>query len=200
MNSVGLSTQRRRLDEPRPAPRGARVQGLPATQAFRPVLREARAFTLIEIMVVVSILAIVMAISIPAWNQAAKRAPMIQTVRELREVCSHARARAIFSGSTTRVVFRPFDRSFTLSGGGGNAHVPGRTKGSGTSGTFRESLSLEMLDINLMEFRDQELAVVNFYPNGTSDELTIVLRSEENEWRKITLEVTTALMTVGDVK
>jgi Tfp pilus assembly protein FimT len=150
-------------------------------------------------MVVVAILGIVMAIGIPTWNQGRKAAPMLQTVREIREVCSHARARAIFSGTTTRVVFRPFDRSFALSGGG-SVRVPGRTKGSGMSGRFHESLSLEMLDINLMEFKDQDLAVVNFYPNGTCDELTIVLRSEENEWRKITLEVTTAFMTVEEVK
>lgn len=158
------------------------------------------AFTLIEIMIVVSILGIVLAVGIPAWNQGTRHAPMIETVREIREVCSFARARAIFSGARTQVIFRPYDRTFALSGGGETTRVPGRTKGSGTSGVFHESLSLEMLDINLMEFKDQSLAVVNFYPNGTSDELTIILRSEENEWRKITLEVTTGLTTVGGVK
>lgn len=159
-----------------------------------------RAFTLIEIMVVVSILGVVLAISIPAWNQARESAPMIQTIREIREVCSFARARAIFSGARTQVIFRPYDRTFAVSGGGGSAPVGGRTKGSGTTGTFHDSLTVEMLDVNLMEFNDQPLAVVNFYPNGTSDELTIVLRSDQNEWRKISLEVTTALTTVGGVQ
>ncbi len=42
--------------------------------------------------------------------------------------------------------------------------------------------------------------MVNFYPNGTCDELTIILRSDQNEWRKLSLEVTTALSTVGPVK
>ena len=37
------------------------------------------------------------------------------------------------------------------------------------------------------------------YPNGTCDELTIVLRSDENEWKKLSLEVTTGLATVGRV-
>jgi len=157
-----------------------------------------RAFTLIEIMIVVAILGIVMAISLPSINQVRKHAPMVQTVKALREVCSHARARAIFSGRTTQVVFRPYDRTFAISGGGSGG-VSKRSKGSGTSGTFHDRLIVEMLDINLMEFKDQELAIVNFYPNGTCDELTIVLRSDENEWKKLSLEVTTGLATVGRV-
>jgi prepilin-type N-terminal cleavage/methylation domain-containing protein len=158
------------------------------------------AFTLIEIMVVVAILGIVLATSIPAINSIRKRAPMVQTVKELREVFSNARARAIFDGSTKQVVFRPFDRTFALSGAGGDGGGGGKPKGAGLSGTFDDRLSVEMLDVNLMEFKDQELAVVNFYPNGTCDELTIVLRSDQNEWRKLTLEVTTALSTVGPVQ
>jgi prepilin-type N-terminal cleavage/methylation domain-containing protein len=165
----------------------------------RPV-RASLAFTLIEVMVVVSILGIVLAVGIPAWSRGASAAPMIQTIREIREVCSFARARAIFSGTRTQVIFRPNERTFAVSGGAGTTQVSGRTKGSGTSGVFHESLSLEMLDVNLMEFKDQPLAVVNFYPNGTSDELTIILRSDENVWRKVTLEVTTALTTVGSVQ
>jgi type II secretory pathway pseudopilin PulG len=152
-------------------------------------------------MVVVSILGIVLAVGIPSINHQRKAAPMIQTVKAIREVCSHARARAIFSGGTTQVVFRPGERTFAISGGSGAGEPPKQGgKGSGTSGTFHERLSIEMLDVNLMEFKDQPLAVVNFYPNGTSDELTIVLRSDENEWRKITLEVTTGLATVGGVQ
>lgn len=160
-----------------------------------------RGFTLIEVMVVVSILGIVLAVGIPSINHQRKAAPMIQTVKAIREVCSHARARAIFSGSTTQVVFRPGERTFSIGGGGGTGEPPRQGgKAAGTSGTFHDRLSIEMLDVNLMEFKDQPLAVVNFYPNGTSDELTIVLRSDENEWRKITLEVTTGLATVGGVQ
>jgi len=159
-----------------------------------------RAFTLVEVMIVVAILGIVLATGIPVINSVRKQAPMVQTIKELREVFSNARARAIFDGHVKQVVFRPYDRTFALSGGGGGAGQPGKSKGSGLAGTIDDHLSLEMLDINLMEFKDQELAVVNFYPNGTCDELTIVLRSDENEWRKLSLEVTTALASVGPVK
>jgi hypothetical protein len=58
---------------------------------------------------------------------------------------------------------------------------------------------LEMLDINLREFKQEPLAVVTFYPNGICDELTIVLRSQENEYRKFSLEGTTGLSRVTQV-
>ncbi len=160
----------------------------------------AAGFTLIEVMVVVAILGIVLATGIPVLGSMRKQAPMNQTMTELRAVFSNARARAIFDGSLKQVVFRPFDRTFALSDGGGGGGQPGKPRGAGLAGTIDDHLSLEMLDINLMEFKDQELAVVNFYPNGTCDELTIILRSDQNEWRKLSLEVTTALATVGPVK
>jgi hypothetical protein len=56
------------------------------------------------------------------------------------------------------------------------------------------------LDINLSEYKDSEWARVRFYPNGTSDEMTVVLHSDRNEWRKITLELTTGLASVDDVR
>lgn len=157
-------------------------------------------FTLIEVMIVVAILGVTMAVSLPAINNLRKHAPMTQTLKELREVCSHARARAIFNGNMTQVAFRPQEGTFSIGGGGGARQGAKAGKASTTSGTIHESLSLEMLDINLMEFKDEPLAVVNFYPNGTCDELTIILHSEENEWRKLSLEVTTGLTTVGPVQ
>ena len=56
-----------------------------------------------------------------------------------------------------------------------------------------------MLDVNLTEYKDKEFARVRFYPNGTSDEMTIVLQSEKGEFIKISLEITTALASVGPV-
>ncbi len=46
-----------------------------------------------------------------------------------------------------------------------------------------------MLDINLLEYKDEEIARVRFYPNGTCDELTVILQSR-GEWKKLSLEVT----------
>ncbi len=53
-----------------------------------------------------------------------------------------------------------------------------------------------MLDVNLSEYKDQETARVRFYPNGTCDEMTLILRSDKGEQRGIVLEITTGLATV----
>ena len=57
-----------------------------------------------------------------------------------------------------------------------------------------------MLDINLWEYKDSEVARVRFYPNGRCDEMTLVLRSSKGEWKKISLEVTTGLASIDEVK
>lgn len=64
------------------------------------------------------------------------------------------------------------------------------------SGKLSDQIKIEMLDVNFFEFKDEELAQVRFYPNGTSDEFTIVLNKDNHEWRKITLEVVTGLADV----
>ena len=48
-------------------------------------------------------------------------------------------------------------------------------------------------DVNMQECKDFDTVKVRFFPNGTCDEMTLILRSKNNEWRRITLEITTAL-------
>jgi hypothetical protein len=99
------------------------------------------------------------------------------------------------------MVFHPRDRRLDLGAGGSGApDQPAVTPGVGQSAVIPEDIMIEMLDINLSEYRESEWARVRFYPNGTSDELTLVLRSSRNEWKKVTLEVTTGLASVDDVR
>jgi hypothetical protein len=70
---------------------------------------------------------------------------------------------------------------------------------SGMSATIDSSISIEMLDVNLTEYKDADMARARFYPNGTCDELTLILHSSQGEWYKIALEITTSLATVGPV-
>ena len=69
--------------------------------------RRSRAFTLIEIMIVVSIMGLVMTMSVPIVYKLWRKAPMRQAVKDIVEVLSHARARAILHGQVTEVVFHP---------------------------------------------------------------------------------------------
>ena len=125
---------------------------------------------------------------------------MRKATSDVVEVCSKARAQAILLGTPTDVVFHPLDRRVDFGSGGGAPEQPNVTAGTGNSATIPEDIAIEMLDINLSEYRESQWARVRFYPNGTSDELTLVLRSNQNEWKKITLEVTTGLASVDKVR
>jgi len=168
-----------------------------------------RGFTLIEVMVVVAILGVIAVAGIPTLYQMLKKEGMRKATSDVVEVCSKARARAILQGTPVDVVFHPLERHLEIgSGGGPTRDATGRAmasdrpsvmQGTGQSAVIPEDIVIEMLDINLSEYKESEWARVRFYPNGTSDELTLVLRSSKNEWKKITLEVTTGLASVDKV-
>ena len=67
-----------------------------------------------------------------------------------------------------------------------------------SSSTLPEGVEFAMLDINMMDFGAAETARVRFFPNGTSDEMTVVLH-DHDDWRKITLEFSTGIASVSDV-
>ncbi|MGN6556285.1 MAG: pilus assembly FimT family protein [Verrucomicrobiota bacterium] len=148
-----------------------------------------RAFTLIEIMVVVAIMAIIMGAGVPTLFKALHKEGFRKSVNDIVEVCASARARAIMTGNMTEVVFHPQDRTCEVSGGGSGG-------GLAHTATIDESARVEMLDVNLQEYKDADLARVRFYPNGTSDEMTLILVSDKNEWRKIAVEITTGIASV----
>jgi prepilin-type N-terminal cleavage/methylation domain-containing protein len=165
-----------------------------------------RAFTLIEIMIVVAIMAMIMAISIPFAYQALRRDAFNQTLRDMEEIFSNARAQAIMQGSMAEVVIHKdkFDLSApaattnadTISGHmetslAASAH-------SGRSAQLSDKVGIAALKINGVSFMDAEEARVRFYPNGTCDELRIILiNMDSREMRGIFLEVTTGLATIN---
>ena len=180
------------------------------------------AFTLIELMIVCAIIGAVLTIAIPTIYRYFHPESLEGTVRNLVEACSHARANAILSGNPFELVIRPGDRSFRVMQGASESSIsevsgPKRldsrsvsgenwrmedrdssgTTSSGGGGIFSgrisEKILIEMIDVNFVEYRDAEAAHVRFYPNGTSDEFAIVLHGENDQWRKISLEVVTGL-------
>lgn len=175
-----------------------------------PLVTRQSAFTLIEIMVVVGILLIVMAAGVPAIMGGLKKEGMRKAVDDVVEVCRRARAQAIINGVTTEVRFQPQAKQMAVgaasaarpadSGDADAGAKPASSSVAGYSAQMPDSVTLEMLDVNLIEYKDADEAVVKFYPNGTCDELTVILHSDQNEWRKISLEITTGLASVGEVR
>lgn len=168
----------------------------------------ARAFTMIELMVVVGIMGLILAAGIPSLYRMMQKEGMRKVTSEVVEVCGKARAQAILRGAPVDVMFYPLEHRLTISGLSAPAprsaedildEKPSVAPVAGQSALIPEDFSIEMLDINLSEYRESEWARVRFYPNGRSDELTLVLRSPKNEYKKITLEVTTGLASIDDV-
>jgi len=155
-------------------------------------------------MVVVGIMAMVMLMSIPFVRGTMHREALAQSMRDLEEVCGSARRKAILQGSMAEIVFHPRERTFQVVGaspGPGNAEpassdtATAPASHSGESGRIPDNLIIDMLDVNLSEYKDSEEARVRFYPNGTSDELTVIIHSEKQEYFKMALEATTGLPT-----
>jgi prepilin-type N-terminal cleavage/methylation domain-containing protein len=164
--------------------------------------RNTHAFTLIEIMVVVAIMAIVMLMSIPFVRSGLRKEALTEAMRDLEEVCASARRKAILQGSMAEIIFRPRERTFQVAGGASNSGSGEAVSAdattapqphSGESGRIPDNLMIDMLDVNLTEYKDSDEARVRFYPNGTADELTVIIHSERNEYFKMAVEATTGL-------
>jgi Tfp pilus assembly protein FimT len=155
---------------------------------------------LIEIMIVVAIIGLVAAMGLPSMIMALHKEGLRKAVSDLQDVCSAARSQAIFRNQKMAVVFHPAAKRFEVEGAAASGNTDSTDKSSGkvTGSTLPDSVDMAMLDINLQDYGESDWARVFFYPNGTSDEMTVVLHSKD-EWRKITLEFSTGLTSVSDV-
>lgn len=185
------------------------------THAATPVSRRASpgtrpsgsAFTLIEVMVVVGIMGLILAAGIPSLIRVLQKSGMRKVISDVEDVCKAARRQAIMSGAPADLIFHPREGRMEVGAApaseAGAGEMPGEHAASavvGKSAQIPEEILIEMLDINLSEYKDSEWARVRFFPNGTSDELTLILRSSNNEWKKITLEVSTGYASVDNVQ
>ena len=169
-------------------------------------------FTLIEIMMVVGILGMVLVMGMPSFIQSIKKDPLRQAMSDIEEACTRARAAAILRGSPVELVIRAEggllnvvpsrDDNAEQTAVGVDASVPpeqSADKASSQSPVFtarlNENVAVTLLYVNLKNRMDAEETSVHFYPNGTSDEFTMIIQAG-NGLRKVSLECVTALATV----
>ena len=133
-------------------------------------------------MVVVAIMGLILSMGIPSIAKFLNPHGFAKTVNDVVDTCTAARQQAILNQVKTEVVFHPLERSYELAGG--------------KAIQMGDDVNIEMLDVNLRPCKDDEIARVRFFPNGTCDEMTLILRSSKAEYRKISLEITTGQATV----
>ncbi len=178
-----------------------------------------RGFTLIEVMVVVAIIAVVALIGIPAIYKAMHPEALQAAVDGVVQACTKARAKAIWSSAPVDLMWNPSTGEYHVVDAPRDAApvdptappAPGTVPeapatpvvdseakpADGTSGQIADPISIDMFEVNFVPCKDDEVARVRFYPNGTCDEFTIVLHSmDTRESKKISLELVTALADV----
>jgi prepilin-type N-terminal cleavage/methylation domain-containing protein len=176
-----------------------------------------RAFTLLELVVVVAIMGIILMMGTLALKAALRRDPMTQAVVDFTTACQGsmghpgARSLAILRGQTMELRIYPQERRIEVdavnSGNGAAATAPadsGEPAADGTpapkpaagtpfSAQISDRVSFHLLEVNFTDCRNADYTTVRFYPNGTSDEFTVILLSDDGEARQITLDSVTAL-------
>lgn len=157
---------------------------------------QARAFTMLELMLVIGILGLVLGMGAPAIFNSVKKGPMRKAITGVTEACDIAKARAVLGGRRIKLTFHPQDRTYSVEGGPMKGMQPGVTG----SGSIDESIDIEMLDINLIDRRSDASADVVFFPDGTCDEFTLILHSDDNNWVKLALDPTTSVIEIGKVE
>ena len=170
--------------------------------------RRKRGFTLLELMIVAGIMALVAGMGVPIVYKVWHQEPLRKAVKDTVTVCAYARSQAIMRNEMTQVVIHPRDGRLEFSG---SAPAPRSAEeplpdvevsapaasAQDSSAQFADTIVIEDIDINKVPggFREVESAYVRFFPNGTCDELSLVIRFEDH-WRQIRLEVSTGLAAI----
>jgi len=170
-------------------------------------------FTLIELMVVISIALLVLGWGVPNILRTIDKQGISKAVFDLMEGCKQARAYAILTGQPAELVIRAEDGQMTvrkakgprlMRESGGEAvgvSSTGRTSGAKLTGfdkALADDVAIELLDVNFIDQMQFSEGIVRFYPNGTSDEFTVVLRVDD-DWRKVSLDPITAIANMKDL-
>jgi prepilin-type N-terminal cleavage/methylation domain-containing protein len=142
-----------------------------------------RAFTLIEIMMVVSIMGVVVMMGLPPFLKDARKAGMRKALNDVCEAARGARAQAVLSESVATMTVS----DHSVSGGRFSGEIP-------------EDVRIVSIGVNFVEYVDAESASARFFPTGISDEFEITMQDKRGEIRKVSLDIITGTPVVESLK
>jgi len=182
------------------------ISKAPVPASRRSPLAYSLGFTLIELMLAISIAAIVMAIGLPGWIKALKKEGLRKAVSDVVEGCSHARAQAILKSVPMEFVLRAEDGSISVQParlprgeGVGDDPSGGSSSGANFSGQLPSDVGVKLIYVNFQDKMELPEARVRFFPNGTCDEFTVILFSPSGE-KKISADIITGLTEVDTIR
>jgi prepilin-type N-terminal cleavage/methylation domain-containing protein len=163
-----------------------------------------KGFTLIEIMIVVAIMGIMLTTGIPVINRAFDRNELGKAVNDVIEGCKAARDRAILQGVPYEFVVKEDGQLTVEIARENDPNQPPSTPPASTTRVAQwigadfprklgEHVAIELIDVNFIDHMGVDEARVRFYPNGTSDEFTVVMATAKEGQRQVTLDVVTGL-------
>jgi prepilin-type N-terminal cleavage/methylation domain-containing protein len=176
-------------------------------------LKIKNAFTLIELMIVISIVAIIVTMGVPPFVRALRKEGLRKAVSDMVEGCSHARAEAILHGTPMELVIRadgqisvrpmPTRRQEETPDGGLPEPAPVAAPAASASTNFTarlpDDIAVRSLDVNFEDQMEFQEAHVRFFPNGTCDEFTVTMSSATAE-QQVSLDVITGLANVKVIR
>ena len=163
-----------------------------------------RAFTLVELIVVIAIMGVILGISIPAFIRLKNKAPLEQAISDVEEVCRNARARAILDMRVMEVYLNDADDVVALSTA--TRAVTGVDIDTGLEarqpdyGEEKARFQLQA-DMEIIAPVDDEFAGelwLRFYPNGTAEPVELRVFDGEGAYRLAVDPVTGQTIVVNE--
>lgn len=170
-------------------------------------------FTLIEMMVVVTLIGLTLALAIPALREV-RRSPIAQATKDLLDAFQEARSRAILGDRSMQLVLRDGGGELAVEPaptgvlGATNGVSPNRFDpnfpGEGVepvwSRRLPDDVAFRSIVVNGRSYMDALATAVRFHPNGTCDQFIAEIQWQRREARLIQLEILTGLPTVEEVR
>ncbi len=177
-----------------------------------------RAFTMLELMIVVGIMALILMMGIPAIRSALRKEAFVQGMNDILDACEFGRSQAIMHDAYMEMRIYPQSHIVEVvpvprdAPTDGTSPMPSSDSAAASdappppaiktfSAQMPDRINIDLLDVNFADYKDAEVARIRFYPNGTSSRFTIGIESmDSGDMRVISLEEVTALAEVTNLR